>query len=58
MSKLLHALVLSTTLLLLGASPLAFSQVYSWVDENGKRHYGDRIPPEYHVDPVRALRAD
>lgn len=22
-------------------------KVYHWVDENGKMHYGDRIPPEY-----------
>ena len=33
--------------LLLAASPAALGQVYSWVDENGKKHFGDRIPPEY-----------
>jgi hypothetical protein len=27
--------------------PLALSEIYSWVDENGKKHFGDKIPPEY-----------
>ena len=22
---------------------------YSWVDKNGERHYGDAVPPEYHI---------
>ncbi len=42
-----RTLVLSAALLLVGASPLAFCQVYSWVDENGKKHFGDRIPEQY-----------
>jgi hypothetical protein len=32
---------------LLLASPLAWSQIYSWVDENGRKHFGDKIPQEY-----------
>jgi hypothetical protein len=32
---------------LLLATPLAWSQIYSWVDENGKKHFGDKIPLEY-----------
>ena len=34
-------------LILLLFSPITLSQVYSWVDENGKQHFGDSIPPEY-----------
>ena len=40
-------LCFTTALLIACASPLALSQVYSWVDENGKKHFGDRIPPQY-----------
>lgn len=35
------------TLILLLLSPLTSSQIYSWVDENGKQHFGDQIPPQY-----------
>ena len=34
-------------LLFLLASPLSLGQIYSWVDENGNKHFGDKIPPEY-----------
>ena len=34
-------------LTLLFFSSLALGQVYSWVDENGKKHFGDKIPPQY-----------
>jgi hypothetical protein len=37
----------SLAMVLLFASPLAWSQVYSWVDENGRKHFGDRIPQKY-----------
>jgi hypothetical protein len=40
-------LLFSTVLLCLLISPLALSQIYSWVDENGKKHFGDKIPPQY-----------
>lgn len=25
----------------------ASAETYSWVDKNGKKHFGDKIPPEY-----------
>ncbi len=30
-----------------GSALPAGAELYRWVDENGKVHYGDRIPPEY-----------
>jgi hypothetical protein len=33
--------------LAVAAANAAHSQVYSWVDENGQRHFGDRIPEKY-----------
>lgn len=48
-----HRLSLSTTWLtfLLGLAwvqpSLLAGTLYKWVDEEGKVHYGDRIPPEY-----------
>jgi hypothetical protein len=38
---------ISVAAIVLLASPLAWSEIYSWVDENGKKHFGDKIPPEY-----------
>jgi hypothetical protein len=32
---------------LLLTCPLAWSQIYSWVDEDGKKHFGDKIPLQY-----------
>ena len=29
------------------AASLPAAAVYKWVDENGKVHYGDRVPPQY-----------
>lgn len=26
---------------------LAQAELYTWVDKQGKKHYGDKIPPEY-----------
>lgn len=26
---------------------LAQAELYTWVDKNGKKHYGDKVPPEY-----------
>ncbi len=42
----------STLLMLLGlgitlSAPIAEARMYKWQDENGKWHYGDKIPPEY-----------
>lgn len=30
---------------------------YSWVDENGNRQYGDRVPPEYAKKELRVLNS-
>lgn len=32
--------------LLLAAAPMTLAKTYKWVDENGKVHYSDRVPPE------------
>ncbi|HMK84714.1 MAG TPA: DUF4124 domain-containing protein [Steroidobacteraceae bacterium] len=32
-------------------------KVYSWVDEDGVTHYGDRIPPEYAAQEHRVINA-
>ena len=47
MSTVRQALLLALTFIFLGAGIVAHGQVYSWVDENGKKHFGDRIPPQY-----------
>ncbi len=38
--------VLALILCLLVATP-SLAKVYRWVDEDGRVHYGDRIPPKY-----------
>jgi len=30
---------------------------YSWVDENGNRQYGDRVPPQYAKNELRVLNS-
>jgi hypothetical protein len=32
-------------------------RVYSWVDEQGETHYGDRIPPEYAAQEHRVMNS-
>jgi uncharacterized protein (DUF3084 family) len=32
---------------LLGTAPAEAARMYKWVDENGKVHYGDKVPPQY-----------
>ncbi len=34
-------------LILLASFPAVAGKVYSWVDEHGKTHYGNTVPPEY-----------
>ncbi len=34
-------------LILLASFPAVAGKVYSWVDEHGKTHYGNIVPPEY-----------
>lgn len=41
-----------TALVLLGAAILSFSfpvhaEIYTWIDENGKKHFGDEVPEKY-----------
>ena len=49
-SKRLGFLFLSA--LLVCVAPAAWSQVYTWVDENGRKHFGDSVPPEYEGQAV------
>ena len=35
------------SLIMLSVSTGALAQIYRWVDENGKVHYGDKIPAKY-----------
>jgi glutaredoxin len=43
--KKIHLLVSCLLLVFLMTSPASYSQLYKWVDEQGKIHYGDN-PPE------------
>jgi hypothetical protein len=38
---------LSLSLILLLVCSPTWGEIYTWVDENGKKHFGDKIPPEY-----------
>jgi hypothetical protein len=38
---------ISFLLILLASFPAVAGKVYSWVDEHGKTHYGNAVPPEY-----------
>jgi hypothetical protein len=40
------AMRVGVILFLLFSAPLAFGQVYQWVDENGVRHFSDQPPPD------------
>jgi len=37
----------SLLLILLASFPAVAGKLYSWVDENGKTHYGNTVPPQY-----------
>lgn len=47
MSKFLR---IALGLLLASCSLLAQAELYTWVDKNGKKNYGDKVPPEYAKD--------
>ena len=47
-------LVAALVLMPLGAGAQKGS-LYSWVDDDGVRHYGDRIPPEYADKPKQVV---
>lgn len=38
---------LSFLLILLVSFPASAGNLYSWIDENGKTHYGNIVPPQY-----------
>lgn len=53
------------TLCLLLACVGAHSEIYSWVDKEGKKHFGEKIPKEYlkqstiiDVKPVNSMQAE
>lgn len=37
----------SLLLILLASLPAVAGKLYSWVDENGKTHFGNTVPPQY-----------
>lgn len=39
------------------ASPLAQADIVKWIDENGKVHYGDRVPEKY-KDQIEIVEQD
>lgn len=39
------------------STPGSDKRFYEWVDEQGVKHYGDRIPPEYAAQEHRVLNA-
>lgn len=43
---------LSTAMLVAAclSSPLAHAQIFSWVDEQGVKHFGDQVPEKYKKD--------
>ncbi len=55
--RLRGALLLSVTLALaaLSVDYADAGRLYKWVDENGRVHYGDKIPPEYAKRESREL---
>lgn len=44
--------ILASVLILLATSSAA-AEVYSWTDENGQKHFGDKIPLEYQEQSKR-----
>jgi len=43
----IRTLLSAALLAVLAAPPAQAARLYKWTDENGKVHYGDKIPPEY-----------
>ncbi len=41
-------------LVLLSTHHMAFSEVYKWVDENGKTHFGDKAPAKETAEDIAA----
>lgn len=53
MSKFLRV---TLTVWLACLSVLAQAELYTWVDKNGKKHYGDTVPPE-HTNKAQTVEA-
>ena len=54
-----YSSLISLALLLGSLGPLdAHARIYSWVDEEGKVHYGDRVPAEYREASSRVKLKD
>ncbi|MEJ2274219.1 MAG: DUF4124 domain-containing protein [Woeseiaceae bacterium] len=48
-------IIISALALLSAPAAAAEKNVYSWEDEEGQKHYGDSIPPEYADQPKNRL---
>jgi len=44
-------------LLILLLTYSSHAEIYTWVDENGKKHFGDKVPPEYQ-EQINAVEVD
>lgn len=44
---LIRSLVTTALLAMLVSLPAQAARLFKWADENGKVHYGDKIPPQY-----------
>jgi hypothetical protein len=45
---------------LTASATLAQAELYTWVDKNGEKHYGDTVPPEHakHAQPVETKQTN
>lgn len=53
---MLRYFILSLTFIALFATPVFSGSVYTWTDENGVTHFGDK-PPKYHKGNVQSSSA-
>lgn len=42
-----RTLLMSLGMAIVISAPIAEARMYKWQDENGKWHYGDKVPPQY-----------
>ena len=45
------------TIIFVAAAFSAEAEIFSWIDENGKQHFGDKIPPDYQ-NQATSIRPD
>ncbi len=48
-------ILFSLLLILLASFPAVAGKLYSWVDEHGKTHYGNTVPPQYSQQGITEL---